>query len=426
MPQPSRRSGALSTSAVAVSALVAGVGSYILLILVAKNVSATGYADFAAFWTIAVTIGLGVYFPMEQETARDYSGRPPATATGLRRASFGFAGVVTTGLIVASVVVAFIPAAVGFIGSPALLGALGIAFLGYLVQFPTRGLLSGARRTRSYAATIGTEGVLRILLPAVVALTGSDDPAAYALTVGIAAAVSVVPALLSRDRSWLRSPDGSLPAFASRTSRLIAAALTIQLLLNSGVLIARSFDAADPALAGQILTCLSIARIPVFAYQAAQVLYMPRVAAAWKAGELAHARRVVGIACTIVLGVGLVAIVGMAVLGHWVIGLFFSPDLVLPAGPLIVLTAGVSLFLLAQVLSDATLASGGHSLLLSGWLAGLAAAVLTLALVPDPVYRAVLPLGVGSLVSCTVFATALWRRLALRPRTGPAQKEPVK
>lgn len=426
MPQSTRRPGALSTSAVAASALVAGVGSYVLLILVAKNVSAAGYADFAAFWSIAVTIGLGVYFPIEQETARDFSGREPQPRSALRRVAFGFAALITALLIVVSIALAFVPAAVTFVGSPALLGALGVAFLGYLVQFPTRGLLSGARRTGSYAATIATEGVLRVVLPAIVALTGTAEPAVYALTVGIAAALSVVPALATRDRGWLASPDARLSLFASRSARLIVAALTIQLLLNSGVLIARSFDAADPALAGQILTCLSIARIPVFAYQAAQVLYMPRVAAAWKAGELAAARRLVALAALIVVGVGVVAVVGMALLGPWVIGLFFSPDLVLPTGPLVVLTAGVSLFLLAQVLSDATLASGGHSILLAGWLVGLATAVVTLAVVPDPVFRAILPLGVGSLVSCAVFAVALARRLSVQRRTGSAQEDPVK
>jgi len=411
LPLPSRRPGALSTSAVAASALIAGAGSYILLILVAKNVSATGYADFAAFWSIAVTVGLGVYFPVEQETARDFSGRPAAPRSGLRRISFGFAAVITVVLLVASICLAFVPQAVAFVGSPALLGSLGIAVLGYLVQFPTRGLLSGAHRTSSYAATIGTEGVLRIVLPAAVALSGGTEPALYALTVGVAAALSVVPAVIAKDRAWLRTPDARFGLFSSRAARLIVAALTIQLLLNSGVLIARSLDAQDQALAGQILTCLSIARIPVFAYQAGQVLYMPRVAAAWKAGDVGQVRRIVAATTLGVAGVGVIAVVGMALLGPWVIGLFFSPELVLPTGPLIVLTAGVSLFLLAQVLSDATLATGGHSVLLTGWIAGLAAAVVTLLLVGDPVYRAVLPLGVGSVVASAIFTTALLSRV---------------
>lgn len=408
------------------SALVAGVGSYVLLIVVAKSVSPEGYADFAAFWSIAVTVGLGVYFPIEQETARDYAGRPPSPRSPLARVAFGFAGTVSILLVAAATVLALLPAARQFVGSAALIGALGFAFLGYLVQFPVRGLLSGARRTTAYAATIGAEGVLRVLLPALVVLTGATDPAVFALTVGLAAAVSITPALLSRDRGWTASPAATFASFSSRALRLLVAALTIQLLLNSAVLVARSFDAADPALAGQVLTCLSIARIPVFAYQALQVLYMPRVAASWKDGDIASVRRFVGIAAALVVAVGIVTVAGMALLGPWVIGVFFTPDLVLPEPGLVLLAAGVSVFLLAQVLSDAVLACGGHTVVVGGWLAGLAAAAVALVAVPDSVLRVVLPLGLGALVAAAVFGFVLVRRLAHRPQTGILRHEAVK
>lgn len=402
---------AFPASAVGFSAIIAGLGSYVLLILVAKRVPTVGYADFAAFWSIVVTVGLGVYFPCEQETARDYSGAVNSPRSRLRRVSYGFAGIVTALLIVLLVGLSFFPSFVKFFGSFGLIGALGIAFIGYFVQFPTRGLLSGARRTGLYAATISSEGILRIVLPGVLVLFGANDAASYGVVVGIAALLSVFPAWVSRPQSWLSSPDARLSVFSSRVLRLIIAALAIQLLLNSGILLARVFDTSNTTLAAQILTALSIARIPVFAYQALQVLYMPSVAAAWKSGSVATARRIIGMAALIVGGVGIVSVGAMAILGSWVIGFFFAPRLVLPLAPLVVLTAAVSLFLLAQVLSDATLALGAHTSLLSTWIMGLAAAVLTVIFVADPTYRVILPLGIGSSVVSLVFTITLWHRL---------------
>jgi O-antigen/teichoic acid export membrane protein len=407
-PRPA--SGLRPALTVAASAVVSGIGSYVLLIVVAKNVSATAYAEFAVFWSIAVTVGLGAYYPVEQETARDFAGRERRPGGRLRRVAFGFAAILTAVLVAAAVVLLAFPAAVSFVGSAGLLLALGVAFLGYTAQFPARGILSGARITDGYASIVSLEGVLRIALPLGVALLGFTDPAVFALTVGVAAALSAGPAALRRFRVD-GSPDARMTAFSSRALRLIVAALAIQLLLNSGVLIARSLDGAEPALAGQILTSLSIARIPVFAYQALQVLYMPRLAAAWKAGDHGAARRTILFVAGAIVLVGVVAVLGMFWLGPWAIGLFFTPELVLATGPLVLLTAGVSVFLLAQALSDAALACGGHTVLVSTWIGAAIVAGVSVALIPDPALRAVAPLLIGSAVAVASFSVFLVTRL---------------
>lgn len=416
MTSPRPASGLRPALAVAASAVLSGIGSYVLLIVVAKNVSATAYAEFAVFWSIAVTVGLGAYYPIEQETARDFAGRERVRGGRLRRVAFGFSGILTAVLVIAALVLLAFPAAISFVGSSALFVALGVAFLGYLVQFPTRGILSGARLTDGYAAIVSVEGLLRVALPLCVALLGFTDPAIFAATVGVAAALSAAPAALKRFRVD-GAPDARLSVFSSRALRLIVAALAIQLLLNSGVLIARSVDGAEPALAGQILTSLSIARIPVFAYQALQVLYMPRLAAAWKAGAYSEARRTILLVAAAIVAVGVVAVVGMLWLGPWAIGLFFTPELVLATGPLVLLTAGVSVFLLAQALSDAALACGGHTVLVSTWIGAAVVAGVSVAVIPDPTLRAVAPLLIGAAVAAVSFAAFLVVRLRRASRS---------
>ena len=411
-PQRPRR---VSAAAVVASALMSGVGSYVLIIIVAKSVSTDAYAQFAVFWSIAAVVGLGVYFPIEQETARDFAGRERAARGRLRRVAFGFAGLVSAILVALSLALLAAPAGVEFIGSPALIVALCVAYLGYFIQFPTRGLLSGAHHAGGYAVVVSTEGIVRIAFAALVALAaatipGLADPAVFALAVGVAAALSALPAFLRRFRVS-EAPHGAFGPFSSRASQLIAAAFAIQLLINSSVLIARGFAETDATLAGQLLSTLAIARIPVFMYQVVQVLYMPHLASAWKRGAVADARRTVVLVAAGVAAIGVLTVGGMLWLGPWVIGLFFTPELVLAAGPLFLLTTGVALFLLAQALSDAALACGGHTVLLGTWLAAAAAAVVSIFLTPDSTARTVVPLVVGSAVACLGFAVFLTLRL---------------
>jgi O-antigen/teichoic acid export membrane protein len=401
-------------AAVLLSAVVSGGGSYVLLILVAKATSATGYADFAVFWSIVVTVGLGVYFPVEQETAREFAGAIPGARRGsLASIAFRFAGLISAALAVACLAL-LTPVGTEYLGSPWLVVALFVALAGYLLQFPVRGLLSGSRRPAAYASIVGLEGVLRIVLPALVILLGFASAPVFAIAVGVAAAGSAAPVLLQRNRGWLDGPDVALAGYASRVGRLIVAACSIQLLLNSGVLLARTVGSSDAVLAGQILTCISIARIPVFIYQALQVLYLPRVASAWRHKGTASAARLVALAVAAATVVGLVTFFGMWLLGPWLISVLFSPDLVLSTPLLLIVTGGVCVFIVALVLSDGVLATGGHTAVVRSWLIGVVAAVAVALAVQEPALRATLPLVFGATIAGGQLAAAAWTRLRSR------------
>jgi O-antigen/teichoic acid export membrane protein len=415
--RPSRLA-ALRTAIVGVSALLSGVGSYVLLIVVSKNTTEVEYSEFAVFWSLTVTIGLGFYYPLEQETAREISGKAASTKLGLTRLVLGVSAVVT---VIASLLalILFTPLGLEYVGLPGLVIALIASFVAYAIQFPVRGLLSGSQRTSTYSSVIATEGLLRIALPLGLVVLGITRPVAFAFVVAAAAALAIIPAFLSKDRSWLRHAPGAASVFASQAGRLIVAAFSIQLLLNSGILLAKAVgDNGDAALAGQILACLSIARIPVFGYQVLQILYLPRLAGDWKKRNLVGVKQTLFVALGAAATVGALVIVIMLAIGRWITSLLFGESLVLSVAGVLLVSVGVALFILALVASDGALATGSHSLVLRSWAVAVLCAVPVVVFVPDDLLRATVPLITGAAVAAAQLLWGLIRkyRAAASPR----------
>lgn len=414
----SRRSSMLSgivrSGTVGLAAVASGVGSYVLLIVVSQNSSAESYAHFAIFWSLTVTIGLGFYYPLEQETAREVAGSPRDSRGALARFAFGSGGILT---LVAGLgaLLLLTPPGVGYIGDSTLAFALIASFVAYAVQFPLRGLLSGSGKTSAYSGVIAVEGVLRVALPLLLIAIGLTSTFAFAMVVGVAALLAVVPALISRDRSWLLRGQAVPQLYLSRVGRLVIAAFSIQLLLNSGVLLTGLFaSAGEAALAGQILACLSIARIPVFGYQVLQILYLPKLAAHWKSNDRRDVRQVLSVALGAAIGAGVLIIGGMALLGQWAIGLLFDASLVLSQGGIVLVSLGVALFIPALVASDGALAIGRHTLVLRSWLIAVACAALPAIFIEDTLTRVATPLIIGSLVAFVLLVAGIFRAYRAR------------
>lgn len=395
-------SGMRNVFALGGAAVASGIGSYLVLILAARGMSDTDYSAFAVFWSLSVVLGLGFYFPLEQETARELAGAPEH---GVRRI---IPKLVTTTLVVTAVVsvillTLLLPAFAGFM-SPQLVLVSILSLFAYAIHFPIRGILSGFRMTGSYSGVVALEGLLRIAGPVVVLLVGAATPTAFALAVVAATALSVLPIVALRRKRATPLPatppaNGTPPPFVRRAMRLVGATLSIQLLLNSAVLIARGAAPDESLLAGQLLACLSIARIPIFAYQVLQVLYLPRVAAHYFAGRLGEARRVVLIALGLVSVAAIAVVVLMTFAGGWVIGLLFGDGLVLDLQARFLVSAGVAIYMIAVVTSDTAIAMGKHGLVMRSWMIGAVIGLAMIAVSPGPLLSATLPLIVGAFVA---------------------------
>ncbi|TIH37799.1 hypothetical protein D4765_07235 [Subtercola vilae] len=398
---------------------MAGFGSYVLLVVVARGTASTPaeYSNFAVFWSLTVTIGLGFFYPLEQETARSIAGTKPVEGGRMARyvVTCGGALAVVTSILA---LVLLTPWGVSYIGEPGLVVALVLSFVGYAVQYPIRGLMSGSHRTTHYSAILAVEGALRIGLPLGVLIVGIHSALPFAFVVPLAAAASVLPVFIQRDRSWLRYDRVRPALFNSRLARLVIAALSIQLILNSGTLLAKALgDPATDSLTGQILNCLSIARVPVFAYQVVQILYLPRLAAQWKSNDVRGVKQTLMVAIGAALAIGVVLTVGMVWLGPWVLSLLFGSALVLSGQGILLVSLGVAVFLIALVTSDGSLALGLHSLVIRSWALGVVAAAVPVLLLHDDVARVTAPLIVGASVALVQLAVGLGLRVSRTSHT---------
>ncbi len=98
------------------------------------------YSDFSLYWALSIVAGLGLYFPIEQETARR---APPVTeAPGRCCGSRCGLPLGVTAVLVGLVALMLIPALRAF-APPEVVLALMLTFVAYAVAFPLRGLLSG-------------------------------------------------------------------------------------------------------------------------------------------------------------------------------------------------------------------------------------------------------------------------------------------
>lgn len=399
---------------VTLAAIIGGLGSYVMLIVVARSVTPAEFGRFSTFWTVVLVLGLGLYQPLEQETSRRLAPTSDQTGRPLLLRTVGAFVAILTGVVV--VVVAASGAwldANGVLDWPLLI-AVALTCVAYAFVFPIRGVVSGRHRPYVYASMVATDGLLRIVIPVALALA-AIGVAGYAFAVPVIVLLAAVPAIgeLQRVRHQ-HLPATTIGSFSSSAMRIIVAAFSIQALLGAPVLLASVAAPNDPALPGQILSVLTLARIPVLIYQSLQVLYLPRVARAHALAE--HPGRIIGAAAAAAVIAGGLMLLAFSLLGSWVIGVLFGPQMVLGTDIQLLLAAGSGLFLVALVLSDACVATGRHTTLVAVWIPSLAVSIGLFALSDAaPGLRASIPLIGGSAVAAVSFAIVL--AIGARPQS---------
>ncbi len=412
MPRRLLSSSSLPTIAVGISAFLSGIASYALVLLAARTLPVVANDTFAVFWSIAVIVGLGAYFPVEQEMSRRGTRISAAggSATSLIRAALIIVAVISAVVVGAAVFAPLGGEASGLV----ITVALAAACAGYSAQFTAKGLLSAQRQTVRYAIVVGLEAILRIALAAVLFAVGSQQPILFCLVVGVAAVLSVAPAMGLR-RPGPRAASEPVGAFAGSVSQLVLAALSVQLLLGSPVLLSSVGGAASP---GSALAALTIARIPVFIYQASQVLIVPRIAHAIEIGERESALRLtIGLVGS-AIAIATLLVVGFAIAGREVVQVLFGTQLVPDAEVMTLIASAVGVFLVALCASDSLMATGpSHHWIVAAWVIGLGAGAVAAVLTFGTPSGAVVPLLVGSASTFAVLVvriSAVYRHRAHR------------
>jgi O-antigen/teichoic acid export membrane protein len=386
----------------------AAIGTYVYLIVVAREVGAQEYASFSSFWAVMIILGTGVYIPIEQETARrgvDLEVRPHGRT--LLWSAMAAALVITCALTV--VLLVTWPVVASFFGNEIMLGvALALGGLAYAVQCPVKGVLSAQREYRRYASVLGAEALLRVLLVLALVVVTDRRTGVLATVVGAAALGS---ALVGRFRLRPHPSAGPLPVLRS-ASVLVTGAVALQTLLYSGVVVARLLaPAGEEAAAGQLLAAIVVARIPVFVFQSIEALVVPRVAELAFGGDARQLRVAVRGLVLLVAALALATTVGCGLLGPQVVSLMFGSDFTVTHSTMALLGLGTGVFMLAVVASDITVSLRGHREMAVCWVVSLAVAILSIFWIPTFELKVTMPLVVGSLTAGVLLARAARARI---------------
>ncbi|MGW7430306.1 lipopolysaccharide biosynthesis protein [Streptomyces sp. NPDC054861] len=404
------------TAFVGAGTAVLGIASYVHLAAAGHTLAVDDMASFSVLWTVVFSIGLGLFFPIEQEITRVVASRVVAgdgALPVLRRGavlSFGLLAVVLLPLSLFGRRLADL----FFHGDIGLVYALGGAFAALAFAHVTRGVLAGLGRFRAYGVQLGLDGGLRIVMSLALALAGVRSSFAFAAVLTVAPLLAVLVTL----RPVFQ---GARPGSAARWRELIehlgllvGSTLLAQLLVNIAVISTKLIATDDNALVTALLSALVLARVPLFVFGAFQVSLLAGLSSAAAEGDTQGYRRLLLRAASITAGLGVAGGVCAVALGPLMLPVLFgAPDVL---GPLDFawLSLGTTLYMLAMVLGQALLTSGGARQQLVAWIVGT---VFLVAVTLSPLElrtRVEIAYAVGSLAVVTSMILALRSRVGYR------------
>lgn len=395
-----------SASKVGISSLISAIAGVLILLVTSRTLSIEANADFLAFWAalffVQGTLG-GIQAESTRATHAVVLGAP---AHGGRFSRPLLSGGIT-GLAAGALILALWPLGSHlFPANTALvMGALAVFAVLYSGHAALAGSLQGTNRWGTFANLVTFESLLRF----------AAILAASLLAVPL---IGVELACLASLAAWLSltalSPSARAAAKArsdvglGRTLRqtgyaLLSAASSATLVVGFPILVKITATPTEYALSAPLLLAVSMTRAPIMIpLQAFQGVAMNLIMQG--GGRIsAYVKPVGAILALGLLGAGLAALVGPALMG------IFGPEYRISAWTLAALTFAASLVALITLTGTAAIALGHHRVYSIGWLLGTVVSVLLL-LLPLPLdTRCVLSLTVGPLVGIIFHVGALLR-----------------
>jgi O-antigen/teichoic acid export membrane protein len=400
---------------------VLGLASYVQLAAAGRNLTAGRMAGVSVLWTLVFSVGLGLFFPVEQEVTRLVAARV-VTGTGLGPAVRRGAAASLGQLVCVCVPLAvFRDGLAGrlFDGDTALVGALAGAFAALSVAHVTRGVLAGTGAFTAYGTQLALDGLLRVAGSLALAAAGVHRALPYAalLTVPTLVSVAVTLPRVCRAARALGPGGPVLPWRELRTGllALVPATLLAQLLVNVSVVSVKLLAPHDTAFVTALLSAVVLARVPLFVFGSLQASLLRGLSEAAAAGAAAAHRRL------LLRAAGLTALLGgtgglLAVaLGPWLVPRLFGSPGVLRWTDFAWLSAGTLCYMLASVLGQALQTTGGHRRQLLAWTAGTAA-LLAVTFSPIPIRdRVETAYAAGAAITAAMLSVRVTSRVRMQP-----------
>lgn len=413
------------TAVVGAGMVVLGAASYVHLAGAGHALGSDGMDHVSLLWTVVMSLGLGVFFPVEQELTRIVAARS-ARGEGIgpvvRSAVLATGG----GLAVLLAVLAGCGSLVAdrlFDGSSAMVLAMGAAFAGMAFCYVLRGVLAGMGRFGAYGLNLAIDGGVRIALAVGLAVGGVHSPLAFGLVLAVAPAVAAAVSLPSLRGTARPGPAMGPREFAGGLGLLVCSSLLAQAVVNLAVISTKLLEPGESDLVVALLAALVLARVPLFVFGSLQASLLSGLAGAAAVGDHRGFRRLLTRTSAVVCLLGVAGGVSAVALGPWIIRVFFNaPDVL---GPLdfVWLSAGTVCYMLAMVFGQAAMTLGRHRLQLAAWALGTAVLV-GVTLVPGAIrVRVEVAYAAGSLA--VVIALLFFLAAALRRHVVPGAAAPA-
>ncbi|WP_329420552.1 lipopolysaccharide biosynthesis protein [Streptomyces sp. NBC_01268] len=402
------------TAFVGIGTVVLGGANYVHLAAAGHSLSVDDMASFSVLWTAVASIGLGLFFPVEQEITRVVAARVVAgdgALPVLRRGaalSFGLLAAVLVPLALFAEPLADL----FFHGDESLVLAVGGAFAALAVAYVTRGVLAGLGRFEAYGLQLGLDGLLRIVLSVGLALGGVTSAFAFAAVMTVAPLIAVAVTLPPVFRGAKAGSTAQWGELIEHLGLLVGSTLLAQVLVNIAVISTKLIATDDSALVAALLSALVLVRVPLFAFGAFQASLLAGLSTAQAEGDAPAYRRLLMRACGLTAGLGVAFGIGVVALGPVLLPVLFgSPDVLGPVD-FAWLSLGTLLYMLAMVLGQALLTSGAARQQLLAWVVGTGVLVAVTLSPLELRTRVEVAYAMGSL------AVVAYMTLVLRSRVG--------
>ncbi|TQS46774.1 lipopolysaccharide biosynthesis protein [Cryptosporangium phraense] len=423
-----------SAASVGAGFLVLGGAGYLFLAIASRVFDDADYSALASVYLLVNIIGPGLFAAVEQETSRNVSTRlargldPRPVVRQLGLISGGlFAGIAVLTLALSPVLLPEV-----LHGSGVLLAGLLLASASYAVVSVTRGNFGGRRAFGRYGTSVGTEGTVRLVAGVVLAALalGGAGVAGWSAGYGLVFCLAPAVAVALTARWFLPDVRGDAEAGGpgapqdfgplARGVGLLTVAWGLSLAIaNAAPVVVNALlpnDDAGAATAATFASAVVLARIPLFVFQGAQSLVLPSFAHAAAQSDPGALRRAVRPALLLVAAVGAVALLGSAVLGHWLGRIAFGPTFTSSNMLVTALMLGTVAGMAVQIVQPALLALGHHRWVAGGWVLGAVVFAASFALPFEPVTDAVIAQLASAAVTIVVLGAVLSRALRSVPQ----------
>jgi len=356
-----------------------GLFTYIYFFIAAHDLDANAYGEIAILWSAVFITVSTLYRPVDQLLSRHISehlerGEPDTAPVRV-------AAKIQVILAIGFAIVALIfrrPLEDGLLaGNDALYWVFFSSVLFYAASYYARGYLAGHQQFGLFTGLILSESVFRTLFAVLVAvgLLSGQTMVAIGIVAAPLLSLMVVPSAIRRrtkKEAEQRKVEGvaeteetetmaefSLSSGAGFAGSLFLVMFAEQVFLNAGPLVVRSIEGV--AAAGFIFNILMIARAPLQLFQAVSTSILPHLTSLHTSTDADSDRQFHHSVRMVLLGIGgftaFTALV-VAVAGPQLMQIAFSDKFTYPVQDLLLVTAGMGLYLSAVTVNQASLAQG--------------------------------------------------------------------